>query len=174
MNCNNYVDVEFSTYIIVKNWMDVNVPDINDVNLLIAVNSDNLRLYKEQVPYGSEIEVDDPCDPTKKITVNNVMLNTAKIDGYLGFYVAAEVLTSSPNVSIDEASKRNPIELGNFVSGGGVCKVDNEELAILAPDEDLPAGITITIMDTNLVDGGYNDNYDHAYTVSGKFRVSLA
>lgn len=170
MNCNDFVEVEFSTYLVIRSWMNVTTENINTVKLSIAVNTDNLKVYQTQEPYGKIVNVEDPCDSTKQIAVDNIMLNVAKLDGYIGYYIGAEVLVNSANVSPGEND--NPLAISNFATVDDICHLDNVDFLLLNPGEDAPTEIEVTVEDANLTNVGHNESYDYVYSIRGKFKIT--
>ena len=168
--CNNYIEVEFSTFIEVKGWMNVvDLRTLNDINLFICVNTDNLNCYSAEVPYGSPVEVPDPCDPNKTILVDNVNINIAKLDGVIGYYIGAQVLDCNPNIAFDD--NQNPITSNNYVTAGDICIINNEDFLILAPGEVAPTNLRVTVTDADIDSYEVNDTFDYIFSVSGVFRI---
>lgn len=170
--CQNQLDINFSTVLVVRSWMNV-IPattDLNTVNLIIGVNTENLSVFNTEVPYGQDIVVPDPCDDTQTITLSNVMLNVAKLNGYIGYYVGAEVLDSSDNVVIE--SNDNPIQLSNFATTDDVCYVNDMDFFILAPGETFADTLQVSVIDARLIFAGKNDTDDTIYSIVGTFRIT--
>lgn len=169
--CDNYIDIEFATFIEVKGWMNVvDTRDLNNINLFISVNTDNLRCYNAEIPYEDSVEVPDPCDPTKTILVDNVTINIAKLDGSIGYYIGAEVLNGNPDIQFDD--NRNPISLDNYVTSRNICLINDEDFIILNPGELAPADLVVTVMDADIDNAYQNDVNDYVFSVSGIFRIS--
>ncbi len=169
--CDNYIDVEFSTFIEVKGWMKVvDLKDLNNINLSICVNTDNLECYNAEIPYGSSVEVPDPCDPTKTILVDNIKLNIAKLDGYIGYYIGAQVLACNPEIQFSD--NNNPVSTNNYVTAGDVCFVKDEDFLILNPGEAAPTDLVVTVMQADINNYLVNDTFDYIFNVSGVFRIS--
>lgn len=169
--CDNYIDVEFSTFIEVKGWMKVvDLKDLNNINLSICVNTDNLECYNAEIPYGSSVEVPDPCDPTKTILVDNVTLNIAKLNGSIGYYIGAQVLNCNPDVELQD--DRNPISSNSYVTAGDICLLNNVDFVILKPGELAPTKLYVTVMETDLDTYTFNDTGDYVFSISGVFRIS--
>lgn len=178
MNCNGYLDIEFASYLVINNWMNVTDVNVNDIQLSIAVNTDNLSFYKAVETYTlpEPVTIPNPCDPTdttKEIIITDVGLNVVRVDGHIGYYVGAEVLTHSENVEIDNAKPYNPVTQMNFATVGGIAYVYNEDILIQdTPDDPIPA-YKVKVMNTELSSVGTNDVGEHVYLIEGIFRIDL-
>ncbi|WP_122638635.1 hypothetical protein [Romboutsia sp. Marseille-P6047] len=178
MNCNGYLDIEFASYLVINNWMNVTDIDVNDIQLSIAVNTDNLNFYKavENYTLPEPVTIPNPCDPTdptKAIIVNDVDLNVVRVDGHIGYYVGAEILTQSENVEIDNNEPYNQLNKMNFATVGGIVYVYDEDVLIQDNPSDPIPEFKVKVMNTELSSVGSNDAGEHVYLIEGIFRIDL-
>ncbi|MGL5693031.1 MAG: hypothetical protein ACRCXA_03080 [Peptostreptococcaceae bacterium] len=178
MNCNGYLDVEFASYLVIDNSMQVKqYTNLNSIPLTIAVNTENLKFYKYEEVYKlpESVPIPNPCfpnDPTKAIIVDEVTLNTVKADGYIGYHVGADVHKHSSNVIVpNQTAPLNPDAVSTYATTGSRSFVSDLDLLIQDnPDDPIPS-IGVTVKDLEVSAYGVNDNGEHYYLLTGYFRI---
>jgi len=140
MNCNGYLEIDFTSYLVLGNTINIREDiqqyilqgELEKIPVAIAVNTEKLSTYINQEEYSPEnpISVPNPCypdDPSKNILVESVALNELFVTGIIGYAVGVDVLNTSDNVIINAPA----LQL-KYVTTGGTCEVlTNEPLLIL-------------------------------------------
>lgn len=171
MNCNGYIDVKFSNYIVINHTTKTKeYQSSENIPVAISVNTDciGVVLQNEKFTLDAPVAVPNPCDPddrAKDILVDEVSLNVVRVSGIIGYRVGIDVLESSSNVLFDSFT---PLQWASIDS---TIEVEYKPLLLNVEDGEEAPDITVRVVELEVNFKMDSDAIDKCYLITGTFRI---